>query len=51
MADSDIHRKLYDASGAGDDTRLRELLGTGADPDKYKTSDGETALFMAAWGG
>ena len=34
MADSDIHRKLFDESGAAsDDTRVRELLEAGADPN------------------
>ena len=51
MADSDIHEKLYIASDDGDDTRMRELLGTGADPDKYRDSHGWTALIKAAgWG-
>ena len=48
MADSDIHRNLYDASWIGEDTRVRELLAAGAEPDKYKTSYGETALSEAA---
>ena len=34
MEDPDIHEKLYKASEAGDDTRVTELLGAGADPDK-----------------
>ena len=52
MADSDIHRKLFDASGYdGDITRVTELLGAGADPDKYKDSSGDTALIEAAWRG
>ena len=34
MADSDIHKELYDASARGDDTRVRELLAAGAKPDK-----------------
>ena len=51
MSDSDIPRQLYDASGDGVDTRVRELLGAGADPDKYRDSDGDTALIRAAgWG-
>ena len=48
MADSDIHKTLYKASEAGDDTRVRELLGVGADPDKYKDSHGLNALIRAA---
>ena len=48
MADSDIHEKLYNASYYGDDTRLRELLTAGADPNKYRNSNGITALLDAA---
>lgn len=48
MADSDIHKKLYWASSAGSDARVRELLAAGAEPDKYKDSDGNTALAKAA---
>ena len=52
MADSDIHEKLYDASVAGEDTRVRELLAAGADPDKYKDNNwGHTALIKAALDG
>ena len=47
MTDSDIHKKLYDASSGGDDTLVRELLTAGADPDKYKDSNGFTALIVA----
>ena len=36
MADSDIHKRLFDASYYGKDTQVRELLAAGADPDKYK---------------
>ena len=52
MADSDIHEKLFNASGKdGDDTRVRELLTAGGDP-KYKDSyNGQTALYKAAWWG
>ena len=48
MADSNIHTELCDASVAGDDNRVRELLGAGADPDKYRNRHGWTALYMAA---
>ena len=48
MEDPDIHEKLYKASEAGDDTRVTELLGAGADPDKYKDNYGDTALIEAA---
>ena len=48
MADSDIHERLFNASIDGDDTRVRELLAAGADPDKYKDSDCDTALLEAA---
>ena len=47
MADSDIHWKLYEASEAGDDTRVTELLGAGAEPDKYRDIYGWTALHRA----
>ena len=48
MADSDIHEKLYDASVAGEDARVRELLAAGAQPDKYKDGYGWTAVIEAA---
>lgn len=51
MEDSDIHKKLYDASSDGAETRVRELLAAGADPNKYKDSYGDTALIWAAWWG
>ena len=41
---SDIHKKLYDASSDGAETRVRELLAAGADPNKYKDSFGNTAV-------
>ena len=47
MAVSDIHRKLFFASYDGSDTRVTELLRAGADPDKYRDHDGETALIVA----
>ena len=51
MADSDIHKKLWDASAAGDGDGVRDLLAAGADPDKYKDRYGYTALLeAAAWG-
>ena len=46
---ADIHEKLYDASGGGDLTRVRELLGAGANPNKYKDCVGDTALLEAAY--
>ena len=46
MEDSDIHKKLYDASSDGAETRVRELLAAGADPNKYKDSYGDTALHL-----
>ena len=49
MAYFNIHEKLYDASGDGDDGRVRELLVNKADPNKYKDSDGVTALIWAAY--
>ena len=52
MADSDIHRKLFDAVGDdSDDTRVRELLAAGADPHKYRDRRGWTVLIEAAWRG
>ena len=48
MADYDIHRELFIASEAGDNTRVTELLGTGADPDKYRDIYGLNALIWAA---
>ena len=48
MGDSDIHQELYDASSAGDDSRVRELLADGSDPDEYKDGNGWTALIVAA---
>ena len=47
----DIHKELFDVSGAGDSSRVRELLEAGADPDKYKGGDGDTALSIAAYNG
>ena len=48
---TNIHKKLHDASSAGDDTLVRELLAAGAEPDKYKDSWGDSALSEAArWG-
>ena len=52
MADSYIHDQLYVASGLrGYDSRMRALLAVGAEPDKYKDSDGNTALTEAAYYG
>ena len=51
MADSDIHHKLYSASRDGNDSRVRELLAAGAEPDKYKDGDGDTALARAPYKG
>ena len=51
MADSDIHKKLYYASWAGEDTRVKKLLAAGAEPDKYKLTDDNTALAWAAFHG
>ena len=48
MTDSDIHKKLFDSSRAGDDNRVRELLAASANPDTYKDSYGDTALLEAA---
>ena len=48
MPESEIHGKLYGASWAGDDARVRELLATGANPNKYKDHAGNTALHSAA---
>ena len=48
MPESDINGKLYGASWAGDDARVRELLATGANPNKYKDHAGNTALHSAA---
>ena len=49
--ESDINKKLYDASSVGDDTRVIEFLGAGADPDKYRDIYGWTALHKAAYPG
>ena len=51
MADSDIHKKLFDASSDGCETEVRELLAAGAEPDRYKDSYGDTALAEAAYHG
>ena len=51
MPDSDRHKKLYDVSGAGDVTSVRELLGAGALPHRYKDGGGYSALHNAASGG
>ena len=51
MADSDIHKKLYNASDDSNSTRVRELLAAGADPNRYTDSTGYTALIQAAWRG
>ena len=48
MANYDIDRELLNASADGDDTRVRELLTEGAEPDKYKHSTGTTALHWAS---
>ena len=44
MADSKIHERLWDASFSGQDTRVRELLAAGADPDKYIPSYGDPTM-------
>ena len=49
MEDTDIHEKLYDASGDGDDIRVRELLAAGADPHRHEDRYGNTALLEAAY--
>ena len=43
----DIHKELYEVSGAGKCDRVRELLEAGANPDKYKDGAGDTALHDA----
>ena len=48
---SDLHEKLYDASGSGDGTRVRELLEAGAEPNKYKDCVGDTPLLEAVYRG
>ena len=48
---TDIHEKLYDASGGGDRARVGELLAAGADPNKYKDCVGDTALLEATYRG
>ena len=47
----DIHKELFEVSEAGDSDRVRELLEAGADPDKYKSWTGWTALHYAAYNG
>ena len=51
MMNSDIHYKLYDASRDGNDSRVRELLAAGAEPDKYRDSRDITAQAESAWYG
>ena len=48
---ADIHKELYEVSKAGDHARLRELLEAGADPNKFKSIHGYTALYAAAENG
>ena len=42
------HKRLHEASAAGDISRVRELLMAGADPDKYENEGHNTALHRAA---
>ena len=51
MADSDIHRELFIASEAGDDTRVTELLAAEIEPDKFKDMYGRNVLMVAAKSG
>lgn len=48
MVDSNIHWKLFDWTWKSDSYRVQQLLEAGAKPDKFKNSDGETALIRAA---
>ena len=47
-SDCEIHKKLFYACRVVDDSCVRELLAAGAEPDKYKSRDGDTALIEAA---
>ena len=47
----DIHEELYEVSGDGDFARVKELLEAGADPNKFKSIHGYTALYAAAENG
>ena len=47
----DIHEELYEVSGDGDCARVKELLEAGADPNKFKSPHGYTALHAAAENG
>ena len=47
MEDSDIHEKLFDASRDGNNTRVRELLAAGADPNKYRNNDRQPIMVMS----
>ena len=53
MSVNNIHEKLYDASVAGDVTRVTQLLKEGAQPDnyRYRWNYGVTALYVAAQNG
>ena len=51
MSDNKIHKKLYDASVAGDVTRVTQLLKEGAQPDRYRGQYRGTALYRAASNG
>ena len=51
MADIDIHRELFIASEAGDDTRVTELLAAEIEPDKFKDMYGRNVLMVAAKSG
>ena len=42
MPDSDKNKELFYASYLCNDNLVRELLATGADPDKYKDNEGDT---------
>ena len=51
MSDLDIHKELFDASVDGDDTRVRELLAAGGNPNKYLDDEGLPALYwVTLWG-
>ena len=44
MSDNDIQKELFDASVEGDDSRVRELLAAGGNPNKYVDEEGVPAL-------
>ena len=45
MSDIDIEKELFDASVDGNDTRVRELLAAGGNPNKHLDEDGLPALY------